>query len=214
MFAKPSSALEAEAAEEDINTELWGQLESDESEDESSDEDGSDSEGGAVEAEEADEAGLVTPSGYTSESPSDLTSINTGMETPDAIDLRKRKQAIESAMDDSGEQQTLYKVLGQKDGTAASAGGLMGSQNIYDIEQSKKGSKKTALVVGDGLEITVDDPDQLNSMDLKARYDAMETAKAAEKEDFSDMVADHASKAAKKRKAAKKEDPNAKKFKF
>ena len=61
VFGSSSAELEAREADENVSRELWGQLESEDSE-ESSDED--ESEEGS-DAEEGDEKGTETPSGYT-----------------------------------------------------------------------------------------------------------------------------------------------------
>ena len=63
---------------------------------------------------------LVTPSG--------ITSVPIGMETPDMIELRKKR--IEDAMDQGGETPALYTVLPEK--KAAVGGAMMGSAHIYD----------------------------------------------------------------------------------
>ena len=69
---------------------IWGELES-ESEEESEEEEEDEEEG-----EKEDETGLVTPAeGLIT--PSGITSIPAGMETPEIIELRKRK--IESEME-------------------------------------------------------------------------------------------------------------------
>ena len=67
-------------------------------------------------------SGLITPSG--------LTSIPAGMETPDMIELRKRKN-IEEAMESGAEQQTLYTVLPEKRVNVGAA--MMGSAHVYDM---------------------------------------------------------------------------------
>ena len=67
-------------------------------------------------------SGLITPSG--------LTSIPAGMETPDMIELRKRKN-IEEAMETGAEQQTLYTVLPEKRVNVGAA--MMGSAHVYDM---------------------------------------------------------------------------------
>ena len=66
--------------------------------------------------------GLITPSG--------LTSIPAGMETPDMIELRKRKN-IEEAMESGAEPQTLYTVLPEKRVNVGAA--MMGSAHVYDM---------------------------------------------------------------------------------
>ena len=75
-------------------------------------------------------SGLITPSG--------LTSIPAGMETPDMIELRKRKN-IEEAMETGAEQQTLYTVLPEKRVNVGAA--MMGSAHVYDMATVSKGSK-------------------------------------------------------------------------
>lgn len=71
---------------------MWGELES-ESEEESEEEE---DEGEAEGQQPPDETGLVTPAeGLIT--PSGLTSIPAGMETPEAIELRKKK--IENEME-------------------------------------------------------------------------------------------------------------------
>ena len=66
--------------------------------------------------------GLVTPSG--------LTSVPMGMETPDMIELRKRR--IEDAMDQGGDTPALYQVLPEKK-TSVPGTAMMGSAHMYDI---------------------------------------------------------------------------------
>lgn len=74
-----------------VDRTLWGELES-ESEEESEEEEEEEDKDKQV----ADESGLVTPAeGLVT--PSGLTSIPAGMETPEAIELRKKK--IESEME-------------------------------------------------------------------------------------------------------------------
>jgi splicing factor 3B subunit 2 len=78
------------AEEEEVDRTIWGELES-ESEEESEEEEEDEEEG-----EKEDETGLVTPAeGLIT--PSGITSIPAGMETPEIIELRKRK--IESEME-------------------------------------------------------------------------------------------------------------------
>lgn len=64
---------------------------------------------------------MVTPSG--------LTSVPLGVETPDMIELRKRR--IEDAMDQGGDTPALYTILPEKKTTVG--GAMMGSAHIYDI---------------------------------------------------------------------------------
>lgn len=74
-----------------VDRTLWGELES-ESEEESEEEEEEDDK----DKQGPDESGLVTPAeGLVT--PSGLTSIPAGMETPEAIELRKKK--IENEME-------------------------------------------------------------------------------------------------------------------
>lgn len=78
--------------EADIERNQWGELES-ESEESSEEEE----EDGEDMANHADESGLVTPAeGLVT--PSGLNSVPAGMETPDSIELRKKK--IEQEMEE------------------------------------------------------------------------------------------------------------------
>lgn len=61
--------------------------------------------------------------------PSGLTSVPVGVETPDMIELRKRR--IEDAMDQGGDTPALYTVLPEKKTTVGAA--MMGSAHIYDM---------------------------------------------------------------------------------
>ena len=62
--------------------------------------------------------------------PSGLTSIPAGMETPDMIELRKKKN-IEDAMESGSEQPSLYTVLPEK--RAGVGGMMMGTSHVYDL---------------------------------------------------------------------------------
>lgn len=81
--------LQADRADEEVDHTLWGELESESEESESESEE-SDQE------EAAEESGLVTPAEGLM-TPSGVSSVPAGMETPEMIELRKRK--IESEME-------------------------------------------------------------------------------------------------------------------
>lgn len=81
---------------------MWGELES-ESEESSEEED----DDGEDLGDQIDESGLVTPAeGLVT--PSGLTSIPAGMETPDTIELRKKK--IESEMEEYVFHSTIMTI--------------------------------------------------------------------------------------------------------
>ena len=58
-----------------------------------------------------------------------MTSVPLGMETPDMIELRKKR--IEDAMDQGGETPALYQVIPEKKTTVG--GAMMGSAHVYDV---------------------------------------------------------------------------------
>lgn len=89
-------------------------------------------------------SGLVTPSG--------VTSVPIGMETPDLIELRKKR--IEDAMDQGGDTPALYQVVPEKKATVG--GAMMGSAHVYDmsaVTAPKKGLEKPAGE-GGGIEVS------------------------------------------------------------
>ncbi|CAG8578877.1 4759_t:CDS:10 [Rhizophagus irregularis] len=142
--------------------------------------------------EEALQEGLVTPSGLSS------VPSASGLETPDFIELRKYQKS------DEDEPKQLYTVLPQKE---ASISGFMGSQHVYDLSSTStsgplKGTTKRKAV-GAGVDVALD-PSEMANLDeetLRAKFEEAQQATLPEgaHEDFSDMVAEHASKQAKKR---------------
>lgn len=170
--------------EEPVDQSLWGEMEDEiyevmpdefeqEEEEEEDEDEAKDGEAGgdeeAEETEDVDETaaglktpgeGLMTPSGIS-------TGIHSaGLETPDMIELRKRKHQIESDMEGGdGEAPALYKILPEK---AASIGAnMMGSSKVYDISAAKK------VVPDSGIDMTLN-PDELDlaSDVLQSRLDA------------------------------------------
>lgn len=134
----------------------------------------------------------MTPSGISS-------SVTAGLETPDMIELRKRK--IEAEMESGGETPALYKVLPEK--AAAVGGSMMGSSKVYDLAAAKK-------VAAMDVDVALN-PDELelDSEIITARYNQEMREHGGEREDLSDMVADHAAKQSKKRKQQKQQQPAA-----
>jgi splicing factor 3B subunit 2 len=96
-----SSTIDLNVVEEEVDRTLWGEMESESEEEESSSEEEEEPEkaatAGKPAAKEVDESGFVTPAEGLA-TPSGLSSVPTGMETPDLIELRKRKQ-IEAEME-------------------------------------------------------------------------------------------------------------------
>uniref|UniRef100_A0A182SL80 PSP proline-rich domain-containing protein n=1 Tax=Anopheles maculatus TaxID=74869 RepID=A0A182SL80_9DIPT len=116
--------------EEEIDRTVWGELESESEESSEEEED----EGEDMTAQ-PDESGLITPAeGLVT--PSGLTSgVPAGMETPDTIELRKKK--IESEMEDN-ETPVLYHVLPEKRNDRIGAA-MMASTHVYDISAAGGG---------------------------------------------------------------------------
>jgi splicing factor 3B subunit 2 len=201
-----------------IERSLWGELELEEEESEEEEEE---EEEEIVEEDSATskalQEGLVTPSGLssvpsgletpeyielrkfqnTSTSTTNTASLASGLETPDFIELRKYQK------DEDDEPKPLYTVLPQKE---TSISGFMGSQHVYDLSATSttgtlKGTKRKA--VGTGVDVALD-PSEMANLDeetLRAKFEEAQQATLPEgaHEDFSDMVAEHASKQAKKR---------------
>ncbi|KAJ3354135.1 hypothetical protein HDU83_005741 [Entophlyctis luteolus] len=214
-----------------IERTLWGELEPEEEPEEVEEEQNEDEEEDEVESvaaqEEPPSSGLVTPSG--------LSSVPSGLETPEFIELRK-----ESRRDDGPKE--LYKIIPQKENAIR---GFMGSQHTYDMSAagasttfappppssgttSSSGSAKRKMIPG----LITDKPVamSLNPEDLedglsgdavkRAYEDKMRAArKEAAPENFSDLVAEHAGKMANKRRRkdeekGKKPSGRDEKFKF
>jgi len=83
--------------------------------------------------------------------PSGISTTGAGLETPDMIELRKRRTQIESDMESvgGGETPALYKILPEK---AANVGAsMMGSSKVYDISHAKKAALlQEAMISGIG----------------------------------------------------------------
>ncbi|XP_075221871.1 splicing factor 3B subunit 2-like [Lycorma delicatula] len=213
VFGTQSAPHEQQEIDEDIDKTAWGELESEseeESEDESEEEEG-------VEGE-PDRSGLVTPAeGLIT--PSGITSIPAGLETPEIIELRKKK--IESEME-GNETPALFQVLAEKR-VERVGGAMMGSTHIYDIGGAAAGG--TVSVGGttgrrgqDTVEVALD-PSELDLVDtdaMAARYEQQlrEQQSQLQKEDLSDMLAEHVARQKNKRKRQQtQENKQAKKYK-
>ena len=213
----------APAPEQDpIERELWGQIdepeeEVEEPEDEEDEEDeemeGDEMDG--VPTDEIEPSGLETPSGITSAVPS-------GLETPEFLELRKSRFDMQP---EPSEPRELYRVLPQ----AETKKGFLGSQG-YDFSAPTLDDEVTSvrllchssklILQKRGVEVALD-PEQMENLskaDLRALHDREEAQQKADKrpynrEDMSDMVAEHAAMQAKKRKTQQEEKKKSK-FKF
>nr|XP_022332731.1 splicing factor 3B subunit 2-like [Crassostrea virginica] len=201
VFGTQSSEFQTPIPEEDVDKSLWGEMEEESSSEEESEEE---------EEEEEDTSGLVTPGPEGLVTPSGMTSVPMGMETPDMIELRKKR--IEDAMDQGGETPALYTILPEKKSSVG--GAMMGSAHVYDttavtaVKKDKPGTE--------GIEVALN-PEELD-MDtaaMQAKYDQTMREKQSqlEKEDLSDMVAEHAAKQKKRKKQQQDSGKSAKKYK-
>ncbi len=60
-----------------------------------------------------------------------MSSVPVGVETPDMIELRKRR--IEDAMDQGGDTPALYTILPEKKTAGGGGAAMMGSAHVYDL---------------------------------------------------------------------------------
>lgn len=207
--------LDSGIDEGDIERNQWGELESEseESSEEEEEEEGEDLVNGA------DETGLVTPAeGLVT--PSGLTSIPAGMETPENIELRKKK--IEAEMEDN-ETPVLYQVLPEKHADRVGAS-MMGSTHIYDISGVNKmrAPPPPPISTGEGMVELALDPSELDldndAMAQRYEQQMREQQSHLQKEDLSDMLAEHVARQKSKRKRQQtdttKTNKKYKEFKF
>ena len=224
VFGQQNRDYQNDAAEEEVDRTIWGELES-ESEEESEEEEEEEEE-----EEGEDQTGLVTPAeGLVT--PSGLASIPTGLETPEIIELRKRK--IESEMDGGDTPAQLYQVLPEKRVDRVS-GAMMASTHIYDMTGTSAPREGVPIVQPRGrvqlpgmsdqaVELALD-PSELDLVDteaMAARYEQQirEQQSHLQKEDHSDMLADHLARQKNKRKrqqtqSSDKQTKKYKEFKF
>lgn len=142
--------------------------------------------------------------------------VPAGMETPDSIELRKKR--IEAEMEES-ETPLLYHVVPERKNERI-GGSMMASTHIYDINTA---SKRTTAVDREGMVELALNPDELD-LDNEAmaqRYEQQlrEQQGHLQKEDLSDMLAEHVARQKSKRKrqaatSTQKPKDDYKKFKF
>lgn len=190
----------------DIDRTMWGELESEseeESEEEESGEEGEAEMGGVGTPAE----GLATPLG--------LSSVPPGLETPDSIELRKKK--LDSDLD-GGETPALYQVLPER--RVGVTSGMMASTHVYDINATnpvkRAGATSTGHGPAGGVEVTLDPSElELEPEAVAARYERhLRDQRPNTHEDLSDMLADHVARQKNKRKRQQNTDSkHAKKYK-
>eukprot|EP01102_Stenamoeba_stenopodia_P008810 TRINITY_DN2575_c0_g1_i1.p1 TRINITY_DN2575_c0_g1~~TRINITY_DN2575_c0_g1_i1.p1 ORF type:complete len:601 (-),score=252.13 TRINITY_DN2575_c0_g1_i1:78-1880(-) len=186
---------------EPVDRSKFGELEEEEDESESE----------AEEEEEAEEEGEGEGEGQTEEPTSEdiksgISSIPSGLETPETLDLRKQK---------SDERKQLYQVVEQVDAKAA---GFLGTAHKYVVPGAPEKVDLMKSQKSESVNITLN-PSELENMEglpedlLRKKFDAEvknQKEKEGSKEDFSDMVAEHERK---KRKLAAKGKDEKKKYK-
>ncbi|KAL3287906.1 hypothetical protein HHI36_002364 [Cryptolaemus montrouzieri] len=208
VFGTNASHIDDIGDDPTVDRTLWGELES-ESEEESEEEE---------EEEEKDttpdESGLVTPAeGLVT--PSGLTSIPAGMETPEAIELRKKK--IENEMDGM-ETPVLYHIIPEKRNERI-GNAMMGSSHVYDMAAVAQPAQGVPRRGGDreGMVELALDPSELDldSDAMAVRYEQQmrENQSQLQKEDLSDMLAEHVAKQKSKRKRQQQDTKQTKKYK-
>ncbi|XP_056383359.1 splicing factor 3B subunit 2 [Hyla sarda] len=210
VFGTNASDFQSKNDEEDIDRTPWGELEL------SDDESSSEEEEEESDEDKPDETGFITPADSGLITPGGFSSVPAGMETPELIELRKKKN--EEAMDGT-ETPLLFTVLPEKR-TATVGGAIMGSTHIYEISTAL--SRRGAPTEPQGVEVALA-PEELeldpSAMTQKYEERVREAQEQVQKEDFSDMVAEHAAKQKQKKRKGQPQDSRSggkkyKEFKF
>uniref|UniRef100_A0A673LW26 PSP proline-rich domain-containing protein n=1 Tax=Sinocyclocheilus rhinocerous TaxID=307959 RepID=A0A673LW26_9TELE len=205
VFGTNAIDFHAKAEEEEVDRTTWGELEA--SDEESSEEEEEEEES---DEEKPDETGFFTPADSGMITPGGFSSVPAGMETPELIELRKKK--IEEAMD-GNETPQLFTVLPERR-TGPVGAAMMASTHIYDMSTVQLFSG----LGGDsqGVEVALAPEElELDPMAMTQKYEEHVREQQVEKEDFSDMVAEHAAKQKQKKRKAQPQDTRsgAKKYK-
>uniref|UniRef100_A0A8C1NK93 Splicing factor 3b, subunit 2 n=1 Tax=Cyprinus carpio TaxID=7962 RepID=A0A8C1NK93_CYPCA len=199
VFGTNAIDFHAKAEEEEVDRTPWGELEA--SDEESSEEEEEEEES---DEEKPDETGFFTPADSGMITPGGFSSVPAGMETPELIELRKKK--IEEAMD-GNETPQLFTVLPERR-TGPVGAAMMASTHIYDMS--------TVRLYSQGVEVALAPEElELDPMAMTQKYEEHVREQQVEKEDFSDMVAEHAAKQKQKKRKAQPQDTRsgAKKYK-
>ncbi|XP_034936004.1 splicing factor 3B subunit 2-like [Chelonus insularis] len=221
----------SDALDEEVDRGMWGEPESESSGEEDEDDEGEEGDEGDGDGKEADgdASGLVTPGAEGLITPSGIASIPAGLETPETIELRKKK--IESEME-GGDTPALYTVL-QERRTEGLGASMMGSTHVYDMtgaggqappsviaaaRRGISGSTSESRVEKDGTVEVALDPSELDldSEAMASRYEETMRSRQAHlrREDLSDMLQDHVQRQKSKRKRQQgQETKSSKKYK-
>ncbi|KAM8881421.1 splicing factor 3B subunit 2 [Synchiropus picturatus] len=208
VFGTHSGDFMAKADDEELDHTPWGELEpSDEESSEEEEEEESDE-------EKPDETGFFTPADSGLITPGGFSSVPAGMETPELIELRKKK--IEEAMD-GNETPKLFTVLPERM-TGPVGAAMMASTHIYDMSAAMAARKASGGQESQGVEVALAPEElELDPMAMTQKYEehVREQQGHLQKEDFSDMVAEHAAKQKQKKRKAQPQDTRggAKKYK-
>ncbi|XP_015604451.1 splicing factor 3B subunit 2 [Cephus cinctus] len=223
-----------DALDEEVDRGMWGEPESESSGEEDVDEDEEEGADGEVDGKDidGDASGLVTPGAEGLITPSGITSIPTGLETPETIELRKKK--IESEME-GGETPALYTVLQERraEGLGAS---MMGSTHVYDMTGAGGQAPPSVIAARRGLgsapgdsrtekdgtvELALDPSElDLDSEAMASRYEETMRSRQAhlQREDLTEMLQDHVQRQKSKRKRQQTQEAKSskkyKEFKF
>ena len=150
-----------------------------------------------------------------------MTSVASGLETPDFIELRKEVRRTEE--EDEGQPRQLFQVLPE---VQKNITGYMGSQHGYDMSTvEQKGGEAPAVrsskrKMGDNVDVAIDPSELESGLDestLRAKYDAqMKSKLPGADEDLSDMYAEHAAtrQTKKMRSQENKKEGKKREFKF
>ncbi|CAH2045096.1 unnamed protein product, partial [Iphiclides podalirius] len=221
VFGHQSSGQD-DNEDHDIDRTMWGELESESEEESEEEESGSEEEVGGAGAPPV--GGAVTPAEGLA-TPLGISSVPPGVETPDTIELRKKK--LDSDIE-GGDTPALYQVLPER--RVGLTSGMMASTHVYDINAANPG--KRAVVAGGagagagagaaagaadgGVEVALDPSElELEPEAVAARYERhLREQRPRHKEDLSDMLADHVARQKNKRKRQQNTDAKqAKKYK-
>ncbi|CAK1583825.1 unnamed protein product [Parnassius mnemosyne] len=217
VFGHQSSGQD-DNEDQDIDRTMWGELESESEEESEEEESGSEEEGSAAGAGAAVAGGTATP-GEGLVTPLGISSVPLGVETPDIIELRKKK--LDNDVE-GGDTPALYQVLPER--RVGLTSGMMASTHVYDINAANPG-KRTAGAAGagagagegdGGVEVALDPSElELEPEAVAARYERhLREQRPRHKEDLSDMLADHVARQKNKRKRQQTTDSKqAKKYK-
>uniref|UniRef100_A0A8C1NSV6 Splicing factor 3b, subunit 2 n=1 Tax=Cyprinus carpio TaxID=7962 RepID=A0A8C1NSV6_CYPCA len=206
VFGTNAIDFQAKAEEEEVDRTPWGELEA--SDEESSEEEEEEEES---DEEKPDETGFFTPADSGMITPGGFSSVPAGMETPELIELRKKK--IEEAMD-GNETPQLFTVLPERKAGAVGAA-MMASTHIYDMSTVRM-CARDGCVSQFGVEVALAPEElELDPMAMTQKYEEHVREQQVEKEDFSDMVAEHAAKQKQKKRKGQPQDTRsgAKKYK-